>query len=66
MTDIHTPDERIAVADLERDGRRDARAGRCRSASLSRRGPVTAIVERHEGLVRLEVDGDRLRRVSRG
>ena len=46
MTDIHTPDERIAVADLRRDGRGDARprrgVGRCRLASAaggSRRSP---------------------------
>ena len=45
MTDIHTPDERIAVDDLGRDGRRHARAGRGSAGSLStieerRLGPV--------------------------
>ena len=42
-----------------RDGRRDARAGRRRARVIGlRRGAVTAIVERAEGLVRLEVDGE--------
>ena len=37
------------------DGRRDARAGRCRSRLGA--GTVTAIAEVHDELVRLEVDG---------
>ena len=43
MADIHTPDEHIAVADLDGDGRRDARA--------RRRGPRRLIEERRLGPV---------------
>ena len=46
MTDIHTPDERIAVADLDGDGRRDARARRRRARGLMeerRLGPVVGL-----------------------
>ncbi len=66
MTDIHTPDERIAVDDLEAMvdvtlalvDVAAAESSERPSVPLSlRRGRVTAIVEEHEGLVRLEVDG---------
>ena len=63
MTDIHTPDERIAVDDLERmvdvtlalvDAARETRL-----MPLGLRwGTVTAVPERVLGLVRLEVDGE--------
>ena len=61
MAEIHTPDEHIALHGSRRDGRRDARARRCRARDpvpLSlRRGTVTAIVERLDRLDRIEVDG---------
>ena len=46
MTDIHTPDERIAVADLDGDGRGDARARRRGTRRLMeerRLGPVVGL-----------------------
>ena len=65
MAEIHTADEHIAVADLERDGRRHARARRCRSGLDA--GVVTAVGRGgDERLVRLEVDGDRRASPTRG
>ena len=62
MTDIHTPDERIAVSDLEAMvdvtlALVDVASAEAPMPLSLRRGRVTAIVERHQDLVRLEVDG---------
>ena len=56
--EIHTPDEHIAVDDLE--GMVDVTLALVDAARMPlslRRGSVTAIVERLEGLARIEVDG---------
>ena len=62
MVDIHTPDERIAVADLE--GMVDVTLaivdgpGRPDVALTLRWGTVTAVAQRLDELIRCEVDGN--------
>ena len=58
MADIHTPDEHIAVTDLE--AMVEVTLGlveAARSAASLRRGIVSAILERRLELIRLAVDG---------